>query len=81
MLQQYLSELDQYDQAIRRQFAPKLRQKEEELSRRLGRAVKLDPFQDPEFVAFYNQNMNTLKDRYQSVIDQVREQAGQAFKE
>jgi len=47
----------------------------------LGRAVKLDPFQDPEFVAFYNQNMNTLKDRYQSVIDQVREQAGQAFKE
>lgn len=81
MLQQYLSELDQYDQAIRRQFAPKLRQKEEELSRRLGRAVKLDPFQDPEFVAFYNQNMNALKDRYQSVIDQVREQASQAFKE
>lgn len=81
MLQQYLSELDQYDQSIRRQFAPKLRQKEEELARRLGRAVKLDPFQDPEFVAFYNQNMNTLKDRYQTVISQVREQASQAFKE
>jgi len=54
--QRYLSEVEQFDQAIRRQYAPKLRQKEEELSRRLGRAVQLDPFQDPEFVNFYNQN-------------------------
>ncbi len=75
MLNQFLSELEQYDEAIRRQFAPKLRQKEEELARRMGRAVKIDPFQDPEFVGFYNQNMNALKERYQTVIHQVREQA------
>ena len=76
---QYLDEAVQYEQAIRRQYAPKLRQKEEELSRRLGRPVKLDPFQDPEFVAFFNQNMNTLKENYQAAVDQVREEAIKLF--
>jgi hypothetical protein len=72
---QYLDETAQYEEAIKRQYAPKLRQKEEELARRLGRQVKLDPFQDPEFVAFYNQNMSALKANYQGMADQVREQA------
>jgi hypothetical protein len=74
-LSRYLDEAAQYDEAIRRQYAPKLRQKEEELARRLGRQVQLDPFQDPEFVAFYNQNMSALKDNYQAAVDEVREQA------
>ncbi|WP_304224391.1 DUF6657 family protein [Gracilinema caldarium] len=73
--QRYLGEVEQFDQAIRRQYAPKLRQKEEELARRLGRAVQIDPFQDPEFVNFYNQNMNALKERYEQAISQVRDQA------
>jgi len=75
----YLDETDQYVEAIQRQYAPKLRQKEEEVSRRLGRQVKLDPFQDPEFVAFYNQHINALKETYQSVVEQVREQAKLLF--
>jgi hypothetical protein len=77
--ERYLAEVDQFDQAIRRQYAPKLRQKEEELARRLGRAVQLDPFQDPEFVNFYNQNMNALKGRYEEAIEQVRDQATKLF--
>jgi hypothetical protein len=72
---QYLDKAAQYEEAIKRQYAPKLRQKEEELARRLGRQVRLDPFQDPEFVAFYNQNMTALKSDYQAMIDQVRDQA------
>jgi uncharacterized protein YukE len=79
-LSQYLGELEQYDQAIRRQYAPKLRQKEEELSRRVGRHVQIDPFQDPEFVAFYNQNMNALKGNYEALVNQIREQADLLFK-
>jgi hypothetical protein len=74
-LSRYLDEATQYDEAIRQQYAPKLRQKEEELARRLGRKVQLDPFQDPEFVAFYNKNMSALKDNYQAAVDEVREQA------
>jgi hypothetical protein len=74
VLNQYLEKTSQYEEAIKRQYAPKLRQKEEELSRRLGRPVQIDPFQDPEFAAFYNQNMNQLKADYQAVADQVREE-------
>ena len=80
-LSQYLKEAAQYDEAIRRQYAPKLRQKEEELSRRLGREVRIDPFQDPEFVGFYNQNMNALKGNYQTAIDHVKEEARRMFEE
>jgi hypothetical protein len=76
---QYLSEMAQYDELIRRQYAPKLRQKEEELSRRLGREVQIDPFQDPEFVKLYAQTMNALKGNYQGLVDQVREQATALF--
>jgi hypothetical protein len=78
---QYLQEAAQYDHAIRQQYGPKLRQKEEELSRRLGREVRIDPFQDPEFVAFYNQNMNALRGNYEAAIDQVKNETRQMFEE
>jgi len=76
---QFLKEAAQYVEAIKQQYAPKLRQKEEELARRLGRRVKIDPFQDPEFVAFYNQHINALKANYQSITEDVQKQARQSF--
>jgi len=72
---QYLQEAARYEEAIRQQYAPKLRQKEEELARRFGRPIKLDPFQDPEFVAFYNQNINALKANYEAFIEEIQRQA------
>lgn len=77
----FLQEQQQYEEAIKRQYAPKLRQKEEELARRLGQRIRLDPFQDPEFVAFYNQNMNMLKGQYQALVDEVRQHLEQLFTE
>ncbi|MCL2232284.1 MAG: hypothetical protein FWB99_05370 [Treponema sp.] len=79
IMNQYLTEAAQYEDAIKRQYAPKLRQKEEELSRRVGRQIKIDPFQDPEFVGFYNQHINALKENYQAAADQLREEAAQMF--
>ena len=79
IMKQYLDEAVKYEDAIKRQYAPKLRQKEEELSRRLGRPMQLDPFQDPEFVSFFNQNMGSLKTNYQAAVDQVREEALRLF--
>lgn len=79
VLRQYLNEAAQYEDAIKRQYAPKLRQKEEELARRLGRKVQLDPFQDPEFVAFFNQNMNLLRENYQAAVNQLRDNAAAHF--
>ena len=79
IMKQYLEEASQYEEAVKRQYAPKLRQKEEELSRRLGRTIKIDPLQDPEFVAFFNQHINALKENYQAAADQVREEAAKLF--
>jgi hypothetical protein len=76
---QYQSEMARYDEALRQQYAPRLRQKEEELSRRLGQDVRLDLFQDSEFVKLYAQTMNALKENYQGLADQVREQAALLF--
>ena len=79
VLHQFMDESARYEEAIKRQYAPKLKQKEEEIARRLGQKVTLDPFQDPEFVTFYNQNMKTLKDNYQAAIDQIKEAAAQVY--
>jgi hypothetical protein len=76
---QDLQEASQYEQMLRQQYAPKLRQKEEELTRRFGREVRIDPFQDPEFTAFYNQNMNALKGNYEPVVEQAKEEARRMF--
>jgi len=81
ILSQYLDEAEQYEEAIKRQYAPKLHQKEEEITRRLGRHIKLDPFQDPEFVAFFNQNMNALKANYEGAVVQIREEAARLYED
>jgi len=77
----FQKDCEKYEEAIHAQYAPKLRQKEEELSRRLGSAVRIDPFKDPEFVNFYNQNMNALKAKYQAIVDEVREEAKRVFEQ
>jgi len=79
LFSQYIQEAAKYEQAVHQQYAPKLRKKEEELSRRLGREIRIDPFQDPEFVGFYNQHMNALKSNYNPVIDQAKEKTQQMF--
>jgi len=79
ILKQYLDEAAQYEDAIKKQYAPKLRQKEEEISRRLGRHVKLDPFQDPEFLNFFNQHMNALKSNYEGAVTELKDEARKLF--
>lgn len=79
LMSRYLQEASQYEQAIRKQYAPKLRQKEEELSRRLGSQVRIDPLQDPEFAAFLSQNMNALRNNYEPIVKQAKEEARRMF--
>jgi len=79
LFSQYLQEVSHYEQAIKQQYAPKLRKKEEEISRRMGREVRLDPMQDPEYIAFYNQNMNALKGNYEDAVEQAREEIKEIF--
>ena len=81
IIARYLQEAAHYDQAIRQQYAPKLRRKEEELSRQLGREISIDPMQDPEFAAFYNQNIKAFKSNYEDIIEQAKEEVRRFFSE
>ncbi len=71
-LKQYLEDAKHIDEAVRKQYAPRLKQKEQELSSRSGRPVHLDPMNDPEFMAFYKQNVGQLKTQYQEALDKAK---------
>jgi hypothetical protein len=59
---------------LRNQFSQRIRQKEEEASKQMGRQVRIDPSSDPEFARALNQNLGNLQNQYGGVIDQVKDQ-------
>lgn len=73
-LRQYLQDAKHLEDGIKKQFAPKIKQKEQEMRSRTGRDVSIDIRQDPEFIAFYNQNMGKLKGQYQAALEQAKEE-------
>ncbi|HUX51963.1 MAG TPA: DUF6657 family protein [Spirochaetia bacterium] len=72
--QQFLDNRTQMVEAVQKQFEGKLRKKEEELSRQMGRRVRVDPAADPEFSQFLRQNLGKLQEQYGQVVDKVREE-------
>ncbi|MFP4375531.1 MAG: DUF6657 family protein [Spirochaetales bacterium] len=74
LLQQYLDNKNQLTEALRQQFEPRMRQKEEQIAQQTGRRMKLDPSTDPEFAKALNQNMQRLQSQYGAVIQQAKEQ-------
>jgi hypothetical protein len=68
----YLEDAINLEQALRKQYAPTLQRKEQELAARTGQAVRLDPLSDPEFVKIYQQNVTHLKAQYQTALDQAK---------
>ncbi len=72
-LKQYLDDAKKVDEAIRKQYAPRLKAREQEMSARMGRAVRIDPMSDPDFAAFYKQNVGQMRAQYQNALDQAKE--------
>jgi len=69
---QYLEEMKNVEQIIRKQWAPKLREKEREMSARMGQDVRIDPMMDPEFSAFYKQNVGAVRQQYQAALEKAK---------
>jgi hypothetical protein len=69
---QYLEDMKNVEQVIRKQWGPKLREKEREMEARLGKSVRLDPMMDPEFSAFYKQNVGAARQQYQAALDKAK---------
>jgi hypothetical protein len=71
-LRQYLDDMKNVEQVIRKQWGPKLREKEREMSARMGQDVRIDPMMDPEFSAFYKQNVGAVRQQYQAALDKAK---------
>jgi uncharacterized membrane-anchored protein YjiN (DUF445 family) len=69
---QYIDDMKNVEQAIKKQWAPKLREKERQMAARLGQDVRLDPMMDPEFSAFYKQNVGALRQQYEAALAKAK---------
>lgn len=72
-LSKYVEEVQRVEQAIRTQWAPKLKEKERQMAARMGQEVRLDPMKDPEFAQFYKQNVETLRNNYREALERAKE--------
>jgi hypothetical protein len=76
---EYFQERQQLKQNVDSQYGPRLQQKEEELARRSGSRVRIDPATDPEYVQMLRQHMALLEDRYGNVLQQVKQELSSMF--
>ena len=76
---EYLEERKRVVEAVERQYGPKLRKKEDELSRQLGRPVKINPAADPEYQALVRQYLSQLDTKYGEVLDGAKEEIRTIF--
>jgi hypothetical protein len=73
-LEDYLAERRRLVEAVEKKYAPILRQKEEEMSRQMGQRVRIDPAMDPQFQKMLRDNLALLEERYNEVLEQVRQE-------
>ncbi len=81
LLKQYLENRQHLIEQLRNAFADRMRQREEELARQFGHAVKIDPAQDPEFASALQQHMGRLRQQYEGVLQQLRTELDRMFEE
>jgi hypothetical protein len=71
---EYVGERKRVVEAVERQYAPKLKKKEDDLSRQMGRPVKINPAQDPEFQSIVRQYLSQLDAKYGDALDGAKEE-------
>ena len=71
-LKKYQEEVKRVEQAIRNQWAPRFKEKERQMAARMGQDVRLDPMADPEFAAFYKQNVEALRKNYADALERAK---------
>ncbi len=71
-LRKYLDDMKNVEQMIRKQWAPKLREKERQMAARMGPDYRMDPMADPEFAAFYKQNVESVRQQYISALEKAK---------
>lgn len=81
LFKQYLDNRQHLIEQIRSQYSQRMRQREEELSRQYGTQVKMDPASDPEFNKTLQDNLGRLREQYEGVLQQVRDELKRMFEQ
>ncbi len=76
---EYVAERHRLVEAVEKQYAPKLRKKEDDLSRQMGRPVKINPAADPEFQSIVRQYLSQLDAKYGEALDGAKEEIKAVF--
>jgi hypothetical protein len=76
---QYIDDMKNVEQVIRKQWAPKIREKERQMAARMGQDVRIDPMTDPEFAAFYKQNVGAVRQQYLDALDKAKADLSQVM--
>jgi hypothetical protein len=76
---EYVAERKRLVEAVERQYGPKLKKKEEDLSRQMGRPVKINPAADPEFQSIVRQYLSQLDAKYGESLDGAKEEIRATF--
>ena len=81
LMKQYLDNRKELIESIRNQYSQRMRQRQEEMSKQYGTQVQMDPASDPEFSKALQDNLGRLREQYQGVLDQVRDELSRMFDE
>jgi hypothetical protein len=76
---EYVGERKRLVEAVEKQYAPKLRKKEDDLSRQMGRPVKINPAADPEFQGLVRNYLAQLDTKYGEVLEGAKEEIRSIF--
>lgn len=76
---EYIAERKRLVEAVERQYAPKLKKKEEDMSRQMGRQVRINPAADPEFQSIVRQYLSQLDAKYGESLDGAKEEIKAIF--
>jgi hypothetical protein len=76
---EYVAERKRLVEAVERQYAPKLKKKEDDLSRQMGRQVKINPAADPEYQSIVRQYLSQLDVKYSEGLDGAKTEIKAAF--
>jgi hypothetical protein len=76
---EYLEERKRLVEAVDRQYAPKLKKKEDELSKQVGARVRINPAQDPEYQGMLRGYLGQLDAKYDEVLVNTKEEIRQIF--
>jgi hypothetical protein len=77
--EEYLSEKDRVREGLEKQYEPRLRQKEEELSKKMGQPIHIDINSDPEYAEILRKSLAQLEMRYGEALTQAKDQLRSIF--